>query len=227
MVNTVILNGNNDIDYEGDPRIFMGYDVEKVKANFINLNKRFFKSMYFHFAPLMAIPLYQQYPSDEYIFKHDQTGAFSTTLCEMLANRYYQQYFAHQACHTPIMLKVDEYRVVGNSIQCKIHSYGYHTVPHTEYFPRMGGDGYMHDVPVTWYEYQLVEKVTPFVVHETFINKGQFNYVNSTQEYRNIYQNTHINQFSFFKGYFTFIKNDTNGYNPTPLNELLEVKLNK
>lgn len=226
MINTIALRGHNDIDYEGDPRIFMGYDIDEMKKRFVRLNKTFFKSMYFHLAPLMAIPLYQQYPSDEYIFRRDQQGAFSTTLCEMLANRYYEKYFAHSACHTPLILKCQEYRIVGNSIQCLIHSYGYHTIPHTEYCPRLGGDGHMHDVPVTWYEYQLVEKTTPFVIHESFINKKQYGIFSQDEDYKKIYNSLNVGQFSFFKGYFTFIKNDDDKYDPSSLNEFLEKKLN-
>ena len=226
MVNTITLFGHSDLDFEGDPRVFMGYDIEEMKKRFVRLNKTFFKSMYFHLAPLMAIPLYQQYPSNEYIFRRDQEGALSTTLCEMLANRFYEQYFAHSACNTPLILKCQEYRVVGNSIQCLIHSYGYHKVPHTEYCPRLGGDGHMHDVPVTWYEYQLVEKTTPFVIHESFINKEQYGVCSQDADYQKIYQDLNIAQFSFFKGYFTFIKNDDLKYDPSSLNEYLEKKLN-
>ena len=226
MVNTITLSGHLDLDFEGDPRVFMGFDISEMKKRFINLNKTFFKSMYFHLAPLMAIPLYQQYPSNEYIFKRDQEGAFSTTLCEMLANRFYEQYFAHSACNTPLILKCQEYRVVGNSIQCLIHSYGYHKVAHTEYCPRLGGDGHMHDVPVVWYEYQLVEKTTPFVIHESFINKAQYGLYSQDEDYQKIYRGLNIGQFSFFKGYFTFIKNDDEKYDPTSLNEFLEKKIN-
>ena len=226
MLNIVSLRGANDVDFEGDPRIFMGFDLDMVKENFIKKNKEFFKSMYFHFAPLMAIPLYQQYPSNEYIFRHNQDKVYSTALCEMLANRYYQQYFAHEACHTPIILKCDQYHIVGNSIQCLMHSYGYHSVAHVEICPRMGGDGHMHDVPVTWYEYQLVEKTTPFVIHESFLTKKEFELLRQEKGYSDFYSKLPVDQFSFFKGYFTFTERNQDKYDPQTLNELITNKFN-
>ena len=225
MLNTIGVNGMGNVELEGDPRAFMGYDIEKIRENFIKLNKDYFKNFYFHLAPLLAIPLYQQYPTEEYIFKHNQEQRFSTDLCEMLANRFSFEHFAPPQCATPTMLKCESVSVSENSVLSHIHSYGYKRVEHVDYFSKLGGDGYYHEVPVRWYEYIPVEKVVPFVAHETYLNKKEFEVINKIDEYKEFYNKVNNNSFSFFKGYFSFIGRPNDTYSPKLLNDLIKEKL--
>ena len=223
MVNKITVIGTPNIEHEGDPRLFQGFSYDDMRRNFIDMNGKYFYSMFAQLAPLLAIPLYQQYPTDEYIFKRDKERPFSSDLCEMLSNRFYPRYFAPDGCATSLMLKTDNIRVKDNSVQADIYAYGYQRIAHTEYISKLGGDGYWHDVPVTWYEYIPVQKVTPFVVHETYLNKFEYETVSKEKEYQEIYRaGVRGNDFSFYKGYFTFIKGTNAEYAPSPLNEVIK-----
>ena len=222
-----ITNSSTNVELEGDPRLFQGYDIDAMKTNFIRINEEFFRYIYFLLAPILAIPIYQQHKPKEYIYRDDRKSYYSNFILEMLANRFYPKFFAHEANKTDLILKPEEVRINGNSIQSRIHSYGYTTVAHTEYFSKLGGDGHWHNVPVTWYEYIPVEKSSPFVVHETWASKQVYDTLGSDSEYQNIYRQVHNNDFSFTRGYFTFIKDNDSRYDPSPLNELLKKRMEK
>ena len=57
-----------------------------------------------------------------------------------------------------------------------IHAYSYLKIPHTEFVSKLGGDGLMHQVPVVWYEYAPLEKVTPFAVQPCKTTQRKFRY---------------------------------------------------
>ena len=56
-------------DYEGHPDQFIHFDNRVAKNLFVNFHDAFFRNLFFDLAPLLCIPLYQQYKAPEYIYK--------------------------------------------------------------------------------------------------------------------------------------------------------------
>lgn len=136
-----------------ESRDFRGYDYEAVRKFFIDYNDNFFKSIYFDFAPLMAIPLYQQMKSHEYIYKNTIKSWSTPFEHEVMANRFDPRNFAHKDTVTDVILKTNFMNKVGNEDNVKVTGHSFRSVAHVELVPKLGGDGRMHNVPVTWYEY--------------------------------------------------------------------------
>ena len=67
---------------------FRGFDLEKVYENFVAINEDYFKRLFFDFAPLLAIPLYQQHKAHEYIYRDVYKQNISPFEHEVLANKY-------------------------------------------------------------------------------------------------------------------------------------------
>ena len=67
-LNTVYTEHSQYTDYVCDPSEFVSYSYQDSKNRFVEYNEKFFKSFYFDMATLLSIPLYQQYPTDDFIF---------------------------------------------------------------------------------------------------------------------------------------------------------------
>ena len=227
MVNTIISSHSQNAEYDGDPSVFYHFDLEKARENFINLNVAYFKGVFFDLAPLLAIPLYQQYPTNEYIFKDDVGADYSRHLSEMQANRFNDSYFKPQECITPIILKSQFHQQRGDVHTVAMHAHGFKGIEHVEYVSKMGGDGRRHDVPVHWIEYVPVEKVTPFIVQATNINRKQFFELTHTSEYAQfLNRNVSNNAILVSRGLFSFI-NSCSKYSADELSNAIEKILNK
>ena len=222
MINTIVSSHSQSADYDGDPSVFYDFDLERARTNFIYRNTAYFKGVFFDLAPILAIPLYQQYPTNEYIFNRDIGSDYSRHLSEMEANRYDSHYFRPSEAITPLILK-GEYAVQKNKVHSvRMHAYAFKGVEHTDYVSKMGGDGRHHDVPVTWIEYVPVEKVTPFTVQETEINRKQFFSLMSTSDYKQ-FLNKNVSNGAILcsRGIFSFINNSTQ-YSPDELTKAIE-----
>ena len=65
--------------------------------------------------------------------------------------------FKPEDCNTHLILKAEFVRKIGKLDIFNIHSYGFHLEPQVEIVNKMGGDGFMHPIPVHWDEYIKVE----------------------------------------------------------------------
>lgn len=161
-------------DLDGDPAKFRHYDYDYARDYFIKYCDNYFQSFYFDLAPLLCIPLYQQHIAFDAIKKGEGTPNLSSFETEIMANRYDQDYFKHPDSDTPATLKRDFIKKNGISDIVNIHAYSYKKIPHTEFVSKLGGDGLWHQVPVVWYEYLPLEKVTPFAVQACQISERQY-----------------------------------------------------
>ena len=162
-------------ELDGDPARFVHYDYDYARDYFIKYCDNFFQSFYFDLAPLLCIPLYQQHIAFDEIFKGTIDPNLTSFETEIMANRYDQDCFKHEASNTPCTLKREFVRKNGVSDIVNIHAYSYQKIAHTEFVPKLGGDGIVHQVPVIWYEYVPLEKVTPFAVQSCHITQKKFN----------------------------------------------------
>ena len=227
MINTIVSSHSQAADYDGDPSVFYHFDLEKARENFINRNVNYFRGVFFDLAPLLAIPLYQQYPTNEYIFKRDVGADYSRHLSEMEANRFKDSYFEPAECITPIILKSEFHQQRNNVHSVAMHAYGFKGIQHTDYISKLGGDGRHHDVPVEWTEYVPVEKTTPFIVQATDITRRQFFQLTGTSEYAQfLNKNVANNAILVSRGLFSFI-NRQSQYSADELSNAIEKILGK
>jgi len=147
-----------------NPDDFKGFDYEKINNFFVTYNDAYFKALFFDFAPLLAIPLYQQYKSHEYIYKNNVGSNFNCFEHEVVANRFNPMRFAHKDTKTDVILKTTCQSKVQNQDVVGVTAHSYDTINRTEIVMVMGGDGRLHGVPVHWVEYIPLENSGSFVV---------------------------------------------------------------
>ena len=146
------------------PSEYISYAFDVIKESFIGKNIKFFKDVYFDFAPIWAIPIYQERPVHSLHPIPDYEQKYSYKECEALANRIGKQFVVHPQTKTQAILKasfvghrngVDEITVTASS---------YDMIPRVDFIPVLGGDGRMHSVPVPWDDYIPLEAQNNFFV---------------------------------------------------------------
>lgn len=149
-----------------NPAQFQSYDYDASRQAFLSFNEEFFRGLYFTLAPLLAIPLYQQYRSHESIYgtKNDRCSSFWEH--ESLANFFGTGRFKHPECVTECLLKTQSSIAPDGSTRIDVTAHGYRGIPRTDYVSVFGGDGRMHDVPVNWTEYLPVQQTSPLSMVE-------------------------------------------------------------
>jgi uncharacterized membrane protein len=146
--------------FDIEPQDFKGYDLEAVRKNFIDLNSKYFRHIYFAFAPLLAIPLYQQQKPHEYIYKDLYNSYVSFYEHEHVVNHMNMSEFKHHLSATRNILKTRTEQSKEACDTIKVTAYGYRTEDRIDYITKFGGDGRNHTIPVRWVEYLPVEKET-------------------------------------------------------------------
>lgn len=174
MVNVIRSSHAQTLDFDGNPKHFYSFDYEKAKENFKTYNMRYFQGIFYDFAPLLSIPLYQQHRDFDYQFSDKGKPHNPMLEAEVLANFFDEKYFMPDNCGTHLILKAEHVKTIGKADIVNIHSYGYQLIPRVEYVTKMGGDGFPHAVPVPWTEYIPVEKETPMVVIDCGGNKQEY-----------------------------------------------------
>ena len=175
MINEISSKHSQVIDYSGDPTDYIDYEYDEAKRKFVNYVCVFAKGFYFDMAPLLAIPLYQQTKSLEYIYGKDCPENYSYYEHEVMANSFNSQTFAHEDTTTDVILKTTHLRKDGKADKLLVHASSYRGEPRITYVPKLGGDGRWHDVPVHWIEYIPVEKDTMMEVADTNASRFDFN----------------------------------------------------
>ena len=212
-------------EIDGDPEHFKNYDYEAARKYFINYIDSYFKAFYFNLAPLLSIPLYQQHMAFEEIFKGTVDPNLTSFETEVMANRFDQSEFKHEDSSTPAILKREFVRRNGdNGDMVNIHAHSYKAIPHTDFITKMGGDGLPHQVPVTWYEYKPLEKVTPMAVQECRTTQKKFAYNIQNQALRDFLSRLSEKGIIIYqKGLISFLpRNGVSSYDGNELNNYLQ-----
>ena len=132
---------------------FMGFDFEKVEEHFLEFNDAYFKALFFDFAPLLAIPLYQQQKAHEYIYKNNVGSNFNCFEHEVVANKFDAKTFLPQNAATNCILKTSLVSKDKESDIVNVCAHSFKTVKRVQLVSKMGGDGRIHEIPVEWIEY--------------------------------------------------------------------------
>lgn len=160
------------------------YDAKEMKQAFVNSIVSNFNSLFFEMAPILCIPLYQQTDAGKFdVVEHYQH--VSTYDAEAFANSMNPELFKPEAATTPQILKVNFLNSVGDTDFFQVSSSAFEAVPQLTFVPVMGGDGHMHDVPVHWFRYDPVSKMSTIGVHQFIGNKFQFRNLANDQSMKN------------------------------------------
>lgn len=173
-INVVKSDHSQVFSYLCNPALFISNSYEDAKVKFEGYCNEYFKSMYFDFAPLLSIPIYQQYKTKEYIYKNDYPSNVTSFEHEAMANSFDQKDLLDPSSKTPGILKTSFVMRNGKADNVIIKAYSYTTVQRVEYVSKLGGDGRTHQVPVYWDEYIPVSKATKMEVKEARLTRSEF-----------------------------------------------------
>ncbi|PIC01465.1 hypothetical protein CSW60_08195 [Caulobacter sp. X] len=154
-------------DISAAPEMFRFYDLAVARARFNDYHNALFKAFYFAFAPILAIPLYQQHRPAEDIYAGVIQGSCFWEH-EAIANYMGERCFAHPDCITRNVLKTVSQESQNGAQRVNVTAYGYRGDDRVDYISMRGDDGRTHEVPVHWVDYIPVNRTSELLVcHET------------------------------------------------------------
>lgn len=203
------LQGSEYLDY--DPQKLRHFDYEECHRNFINYCDRYCKEIYFALAPLVAIPLYQQHKTREYIYDGKFGHNITHAEAEAAANNHDWKYFKHPATRSLGIILKSKFMKTNDTVdECIVTAHSFQGIDRVTYVSVYGGDGKYHQVPVNWVEYNPIQKSTPFAVgraKEDNYPEFSGNYANGS--YKELLSRYQISDTVLYKkGLFSFIKKD-------------------
>ena len=169
MINIIIADHMQDENMDMNPRQFRNFSFDKASEDFVRINSDHFRAIYFAFAPLLSVPMYQQIRSEENIYGRDMKIESAYWEHEALANFWGIDRFRHPDCVTDCILKTEKISSQSkdsSDATIKVRAYGYRAEPRLTYVEKFGGDGRFHNVPVHWQEYLPVTGVGSFSIKE-------------------------------------------------------------
>lgn len=146
------------------PQSYVSFSFDIIKENFMGKNAEFFKAVYFDFAPLLAIPMYQERPVHSLKPIPDYSQLYSLKECEVLANAVDYKYVVHPDTKTRAILKSSFVRSEDNVDETCITAYSYDIEKRVDVVSVLGGDGHFHNVPVEWDQYLPLEACNNFYI---------------------------------------------------------------
>ena len=148
---------------------YRSHSFDLIKASFISGNQSFFRQVYFDFAPLFAIPAYQERPVHSLKPLPDLSQRYSYKECEAMAERVPRGIAVHPATKTEAILKSSYVASSGGADEIAVRAYSYDIAKRVDLVTVLGGDGRMHSVPVPWDEYLPLEHESRFLVGDRVI----------------------------------------------------------
>ncbi len=136
---------------------YRSFDIDASRQSFMDFNTAYFRNMYFEFAPLLSIPLYQQHKPKEYIYREDYPRNYTSYEAECAVNRVGERAFPCSGSATRSILKTSFLGRDGASDTIGVTAHAFRIEPRVEYKSVFGGDGCFHTVPVHWDEYIPIE----------------------------------------------------------------------
>ncbi|VEU59163.1 MAG1210 family protein [Mesomycoplasma neurolyticum] len=180
--NLVTADHLRNIDFHLPKGFFHDYNIERAKENFINHNNQHFKHLYFGFAPIFSIPLYQQNKTFEYIYDIKHNDNYSYFEHESIMNDLKDKIFnkssklVNKIIKTKFISSDNEY-----SDLIEATSYGYDWKIKVDYVPTMAGNGRIYNVPVKWDEFTPIVETATLEVQALELNEKNENYQEKLQ----------------------------------------------
>ena len=169
-------------------RNISSYSVDLAKQMFTNYNCNFFKNLYFMLAPLLSIPLYQQFKPNEMDIDLSSETNIAAREAEMLVNILPDNYIGAKGSATRVIPKVKFISSIGEVDCIMIYAYSYSITTRTDFVPRVAGNGRMYSVPVNWDEYNPLMKTTEALIFDAngLSNETYAQLVDMLKRYDNI-----------------------------------------
>ncbi|MBE6618309.1 MAG: hypothetical protein E7626_00830 [Ruminococcaceae bacterium] len=161
-------------DMDTSAKRYYSFDFDEIKSLFNNFNNDYFKSVYFDFAPLIAIPAYQEEPTATFEAPSYSDIGYTQYNYEMIANKMDARVFAHERTATESILKTVLVERTDTSDTVEVTAHSYAGEPRTDFVPMLGGDGKMHLVPVYWTEYIPLSRSTNITVKNIGLTTTQY-----------------------------------------------------
>jgi len=171
--NRIVTNHSQGRTMTLTPEQYVSYDYDIIRQNFIGKNTEFFKAVYFDFAPLLAIPLYQERPVHSLKPIPDYAQTYSLKESEVLANAVDRAYVVHPLTKTHAILKSAFVGSKDNVDETCITAYSYDIQKQVDFVVMHGGDGRYHHVPVEWDEYLPLEAENHFFIATNELAQNQ------------------------------------------------------
>ena len=147
-------------------------DIKKFFSDFIsNLRQK----RAFRYAPLIAIPSYQEEPARSFEEMDHPEVSYTSYNYEMIANKLPRQVLIHPESTTDAILKTELVSREGDFDTVGVKAFSYVGVPRLELVPMLGNDGRLHSVPVHWTEYIPREKYTLMRVRNVRLTQSEYN----------------------------------------------------
>lgn len=159
-INVIRSEHAQNQDLYANPESFTGFDINSMRNHFVDYMDTYFTSLYFDLAPLLSIPLYQQDKTEEYIYNKGYPSNVNPYEHEALANAFDVGLLAPSNAATSSIMKTDIVSKQGENDKVSITAHAFKGVRKVDYVSRMGGDGFVHAVPVEWIEYTPVERTS-------------------------------------------------------------------
>jgi hypothetical protein len=150
--------------FDGDPRMFASLELGAARKFFNEFHQEYFRSLYFGFAPLLAVPLYRENRTIAKPSASAGSKASSFWEHEAMANFIGSNNFAHPESVTQNLLKTVATGGTPESTNVTVVAHGYRGEPRLDIVPMLGMDGKWHNVPVNWTEYLPVSQQSEIVV---------------------------------------------------------------
>lgn len=171
-MNRIITNHSQGRAINLLPGSYVSYSYDIIAENFKTKNAEFFKAVYFDFAPVLAIPVYQERPVHSLKPIPDLSQLYSRKECEVLANAVDRKYVVHPDSKTPAILKTSCVGSKNKTDETCISAYSYDIFQRVDVVSVMGGDGKFHNVSVPWDEYIPLEAHNNFFVADAATAKS-------------------------------------------------------
>jgi hypothetical protein len=143
---------------------YYSYDVDEIKQKFMRFNTEYFKSVFFDFAPLIAVPAYAEEPCAALEQPEEYESHYPYYEHEVMANQVGEELFAPPRVATDVILKTRLTSKGENEDRVEVLALAYEAIDRVDVVPVFGGDGRMHPVPVPWVEYVPISQRTPMSV---------------------------------------------------------------
>ncbi len=178
-------------------RLYRSYDIDDAHKKFMSFNEDYFRSLYFDFAPLMAIPAYHE---DDGVSERPVSNFksnFSKFEQECMANAVGVNAFKHPDSATDIILKTEFISKIGDIDKVCVSANSFAAENRLDFVPTLGGDGRIHAVPVNWIEYIPIRNIRQMAIKALPHTEREFN-----EKARTV--NNHTDFIAYYHGLMAF-----------------------
>lgn len=220
-LNTIIADHSQNFNYNVAPNYFKHYDYDEIQNKFTSYCNEFCQSIYFAFAPILSIPMYQMHKAHSSIYKDNNIDtSLSRFEKEGLANKIGHDYFRPKKADKfePVMIKYDSSNSNNNVDTIHFLTSSYEKIKKVEFVSKMGGDGHMHTIPVDYYEYKEVNGESDITVIDLNCSEQKFNNFKKSSNDSSLFKES----YTFERGLFAFGLSSSAPINSESINSLFK-----